>query len=337
MVIDGSIQKRSLCVLLAAALAAAELILGVADAGASDRKSRREAARLHQRAAKAAVSGDYVGASRLWRKAYELTKAPKYLYNLARIADETDRPSKALRLYKKFLRVTIEKARKYRQLRSRSETHIRALEKRVATLVLDVPQKGASVFLDQRSLGMGPLRHRAWLDPGQHVVTVKMVGHHGETRQFSVAAGDEKELTVTLRKIKPKVVTKVRMKYPFKRWISWVVLGAGAALAIAGIGPLAYGAKQLDKFDEYVKDQPPGSATDASLKRSGERYRDAGIALLVIGGVTALGGVLMAVFNRPRQVPVTTNEGEPVRPSSGVSVAPRFGRGEWGLTVEWQF
>ena len=61
---------------------------------------------LHKQALEAFKDGNYVKAKKLWEKAYQLDREPKYLYNLARLGQEMDRPVMALENFEKFLELT---------------------------------------------------------------------------------------------------------------------------------------------------------------------------------------------------------------------------------------
>ena len=202
---------------------------------------------LHKKAIEAFNEGNYKKAKKLWGEAYALDKEPKYLYNLARMAQEMDHLIEATRHFEQFLK-TAPTTPKYEKLIKNAKVHLAKMLTVVASVIVIAPQMGAQVVVAGRLLGSGPLRKKVRLRAGKHVVAVTLAGHHGETRTIELAGGDKRTLRIGLKKIKARIITKPgKLKYPLPRWLPWTGLGLGLAVAAGGAGSLVVSKNTFDK------------------------------------------------------------------------------------------
>ena len=251
------------------------------------------------------------------------------------MAQEMARPVEALGYFERFL-AAVPRTRKYAKLINNAEGHVTALKKQVATLEVVIPQRGASVFVDQRALGVGPLKKTIRLSPGRHLVSVSLHGHQTETRAVEISAGARQQTTVVLKpiptRVKVVVARKSRVVRRMPRWLPWTILGVGVAVGLASAGPLVMAKKQFEEYDNSVAI----GQEDLSLKTWGERNRSAGYAMIAIGGAIAAGGVVTLILNLPRRVPVKEKPAGSANPTLPV-IVPFAGQGSWGLTFAGAF
>src|SRR5207249_4451602 len=100
------------------------------------------------------------------------------------------------------------------------------------------------------------------------------------------------------------------------------------ALALGGLGVWFWGSRQMDRFQtDFGKACPTGCVLSsqpalASEHDSAQLKGKIGIAMMAVGGVAAVGGVVLAILDRPKRVTPTVE----VAPTAGGAVAVVFGR-----------
>ncbi len=284
----------------------------------------------HRLAIAALKEARFAKARKLWIQAYVIDHAPKYLYNIARMSQELDRPVEALEYFEKFVREVEGQAKFARQVQ-RAKVLIARLSKEIARLTVSTEQSGTTIIVDEKTVGQGPLRETLQLRAGTHVITASQKGHYGQTRRVQLKEGERREVVIVLKKIKAKVKVvdrPMRVVYPLPRWLPWTAFGLGVAIAAGGGGALWYAYVKYKAYDDSVS----RGQTDPHLKDLGDAGKKAGIGLLVAGGIVAVAGVVAIIVNRAktRKVPI----GPPVRPSvSRVEVTPLIGPTSAGLRV----
>jgi tetratricopeptide (TPR) repeat protein len=257
--------------------------------------------KLHKRALAAAEEGSFREAKGLWEEAYRLDREPKYLYNLALIAEESDKSLEALTYYERFL-TGAPNRKAYRRLRVKARARVKVLLQRVAILEVVAQQPGVEVFVDQRAMGKGPLRLSMRLTQGKHLVVASLAGHHGQTHKLKLLGGQKRKIVIVLSKIRPRVIKqKAQMRYPMPRWLPWTILGTGLAVAVAGIAPLVMQVQAYKDYNDSI-DPPLLPKGVLSLKRKADTLYKTGIALVAVGGAVAVGGLLAVLLNRPKLV-----------------------------------
>jgi hypothetical protein len=255
---------------------------------------------LHKQALEALTTSRFSQARKLWMQAYAMARDPKYLYNIARMSMELDQPVEALEHFEAFVR-QVGNQRRFQRQRLNANTFIARLMRQVAVISITANQEGVRVTVDEVQLPPGPLQRSIRLRPGRHVVTAALEGHHGETRTFDLGAQTRQDITIDLKKIEHKVITKpAKLKYPLPVWLPWTALGVGLAIAAGGGGSLAVAAQKFEDFDRSVNQGSP----DIELDKQGRLYRSVGIGLMATGGALAIGGLIALLLNRPKLVPV---------------------------------
>ena len=292
-----------------------------------------EGTKLHRQALDAAQAGLYRKARVLWEKAYALDKEPKYLFNLGLVAEQSEKDLEALEYFERFVKEAANKEG-YAGLVEKARQHIQSLLKQVATLRVVAKQPNVLVFVDQISLGRGPLDKTVRLTKGKHLVVGTLAGYYGETKTINLSEGQSTSIELHLQKIKPKVVqlrpkvvqTKTHLVYPMPKWLPWTLLGTGLAVAASGIAPILMQKKKYDEYNDSIDDKHPVGIV--SIKDEGKKLGYVGIALFSVGGALAAAGLVTVLLNKPKVVP-----DKPTNKTPPVSIETSVGPGSLSLTL----
>ncbi|WP_437954828.1 hypothetical protein WME76_25045 [Sorangium sp. So ce119] len=146
------------------------------------------------------------------------------------------------------------------------------MEHELAAIEIRCDEPGATVLLDDKSWFVGPGTARRMVTPGEHVVMVRRDGYSTVVKPILVIAG--KEASGQLARRVDTVIGQPR----WPTWIPWTMLGAGAALGVAGGGLMWSG------------------AADEGNRGGG----DLAIGAFVAGGATMITGTVLLLMNRPQ-------------------------------------
>jgi hypothetical protein len=180
--------------LLALALAAAALAgAGSARADAPPSASAEsaklsEAQRRFQRGVELYREGDSGAALVEFKRAYELVPSYKLLYNLGQVAYQRHDYAAALRYFRQYLGEADNSIPIERQREVAGE--ITELEQRVGRLMVETPESGADVFIDDVMVGTTPLRGPVLVNSGSRKVALIAGGGAHVTRVIDVAGGE---------------------------------------------------------------------------------------------------------------------------------------------------
>ncbi len=156
---------------------------------------------------------------------------------------------------------------------------------------------GAEVTVNGRSVGISPLADEVFVDPGTVNLKAQRDGYGAVQQSITVPKGQVRELPLTLT---------LREKPERRSIVPGAVLGAvGGAAVIAGIGLLAGSSSKAsnargvhDQIVEAGHDCTQGASTYdtrcdglASTSKDANLFRDAGIGMMIGGGVVAAGAV----------------------------------------------
>jgi tetratricopeptide (TPR) repeat protein len=283
--------------------------------------------------------GDYLGALKLFQRAYAVYASPKILFNLAQTYRELGRKVAALDAYERFLRDTPANTRK--KLVRLARRRVQKLKSQLGTLRVAVSLPGAAILIDGQEVGLSPMDVPKRLLPGRHLVVVRREGYRTATATVTVRAGQRVTRRVRLRKPSSKVVVK-RVVYrerrkPRKGWgVFWTGVGVTASLAVT----LAV-TGGITLHEQAVLDDDSRSVQRRLLAAErGQRYQWVNEGLLIAAGATAIfttvwGLVVVLRSGGVERVPVP-EPGEAraaPRPSASVRLRPAPG----GLMLKGRF
>ena len=173
------------------------------------------------------------------------------------------------------------------------------LDKQLARVKVRCDVAGARVELDGKPLFTPPGEHEALVRAGRHTVVASKAGlvTNSVTRSFD--GGQTTAVDLKLESLEQ--MTEYRRRWP--TWKPWAVVGAGAAVALAG-GALHYaGLQKVAQVDEASKTQcPTGCPTEpaglASDRQTGVRMQQAAIGVYAIGAAAIATGAVLVYLNR---------------------------------------
>jgi hypothetical protein len=250
-------------------------------------------------------------------EAYELSKNPRLLWNMAACSKSSRHYSRAIDELTRFLQdgreqITADQAKRAEDVRA-------TLYSLVAAVTLKVAPEGASVSLDDEPLvhGEGPY----YLELGKHEFRVEHAGFQRESRVVDVKSTKPLTLEFSLRAdaVAPAVaapvaqlpvatpapaaaVTDVPSSEPDRTW-AYVALGVGAAGVVAGstFGVLAW--REASRLDSDCTAGVCPSSSQNSIDGA-RRWATLSTASWIVGGIGLAGGALL--YFMPPTAPAPT-------------------------------
>lgn len=261
-------------------------------------------------------AGDVVTGHAKLSEAYELSKNPRLLWNMAACSKSSRHYARAIDELTRFLEdgrevITAEQAKRAEEVRA-------TLYSLVAAATLQVTPAGASVLLDGEpaSRGAGPY----YLELGKHEVRVEQEGYKPETRVVDVKQTKPITVEVMLRAEAPVIVPAPAVAAPAPvsappaalqsaapapspdhTW-AYVTLGVGAAGVAAGS---AFGLLALGRKNELEPLCPNGvcpASAQATLDAA-NRWATLSTASWVVGGLALAGGAYLYVATPGERAP----------------------------------
>lgn len=181
---------------------------------------------------------DYRGAIRAFELAYGAAPSPELWYNIARSHEMLREYEQAIDYYRRYLRDKVDPPD-----RAEVEAHIRDLEERAerarrarlrqaagTTIRVEVPVRGARIFLDERPVAVAPAAGTFAVSPGPHAVRVEADGMQPWRAEVRARPDDETVVFAGLQRA-------TRFRTIARPHIASAILGG---LGIAALGGGAY-------------------------------------------------------------------------------------------------
>ena len=165
----------------------------------------------------------------------------------------------------------------------------------------------ASVQLDGKQWFSCPGTKRVRVIAGEHTLVSERPGYLTNSRRVVVPGGK----TITEKLVVVSIESAVVLEYPYRQWIPWTITATGAAIALGGAGLWFAGRNQMTEFDANFSSActVTGCEPDLSQHPALRDQRDSaafkgtvGISLMIGGGAVAVGGIVMAIINRPKRI-----------------------------------
>lgn len=245
------------------------------------------------------ADGDMAGAAAKFQHAYDVSKDPRLLYNVA-VCEKNQR---------RYFRVQVLLQRYLREMggslstqdRTNVEETLTAIKSFVSTLKLNVQDEGAVVMIDGEEVGRAPITQPIPIDLGRRTIRVTKPGFLPYEKTIDVAGGTEIPLDVSLVGV-PQVVREGPGRIA-------VVAGEGDSIYVDGKpvatgrweGPVQPGShsirvsgKGMKTYEQQV-DVAPGTTRsfNVTLERQGS---SAAIWPWIIGGAAVIGGTIAAIL-----------------------------------------
>jgi tetratricopeptide (TPR) repeat protein len=266
---------------------------------------QREAEKLFDEGNDLFAKQAHAPAMEKYRAALALWDHPLIQFNMAVTLIRLDRTLEAAE--------ALEKALRYRETPFKPELYQQALDYQAVLkntlgfVEVSCDQSGASITLDGKAWFNCPDTQKVRVPVGEHTIVGDKAKYLPVNRRLVVAGG----ATVTERIELEPLETAIKLEYPYKRWIPWTVTAGGAAIGLAGLGVWLAGRGQMNSFKQnFDRDCAMGCEKDLSEHPALRDQRDSaelkgtiGIAMMVAGGATAVGGFVFAmVFNQPKRI-----------------------------------
>lgn len=136
--------------------------------------------------------GDNDGALVEFQRAYELSRRPTVLFNIAATCQSLRRYGDAIEALRRFLAESTEEQRRQRR---DAERTLHDLEQLIAHLTIVVDPADATLQVDGRVQSPGA---SLIVGPGTHRIQVSRDGRRTHLQEFTIASGESRELRVTL-------------------------------------------------------------------------------------------------------------------------------------------
>jgi hypothetical protein len=184
-------------------------------------------------------------------------------------------------------------------------TYRKLLEGRLAVLVVRCNEPGARVSLDGKEVLQAPGETRHVLLPGEHQIVASKDGFLTSTRPLTLISGREHREDIQL----VTVASATRYERRWAVWKPWVVLSAGAAIALMGLALELSSSADYNKYGSDIAQLCPmgcqlstlsGSVTDVQSRALGENV--AAITSFAVGGAVMASGIVLAILNREHPV-----------------------------------
>ncbi|MDF2696093.1 MAG: TonB-dependent receptor [Labilithrix sp.] len=172
-----------------------------------------------------------------FRRAYDKSKNPKILYNIAKTEFQLTDYVAAIATYERYLTEAtsvIDKAR-----RAEVEEELPRLRARVATATITTSVPGATVTIDDEVVGTSPLASPVLLNPGGHRIVVRKEGFVESSRRIEVAGGDFP--AVDLRLTEQPAVRKSSDTAPESSGAGSTLRTTGIIVGAAGLVAIGFG------------------------------------------------------------------------------------------------
>jgi tetratricopeptide (TPR) repeat protein len=284
----------------------------------------------------------FASAAAKYRQALELWPHPAFAYNLALAQLQLDQPIEA--------HASLERAvahgpgplgDRYDQARQQ----IARIESELGSIEVTCAEPGARVMLDGKLVFTGPGTYRGVVRPGAHQVVAIRRGLSPVVEQPVVSPGEHGRVTLAFEYPETEVIVRKRR---WAAWKSYAVVGAGAALVLAG-GALDWHSTRLfDAYDrDFLKACPPPDSCELPLgleERRARAEREQRLAVIgyAAGGTALAAGAVLAWFGRERshreRVRVAPDsETGPAASAATSSVVPLIAPGVIGVNAGFRF
>lgn len=263
-------------------------------------EAKQEAARRFESAINLYEDGDYLLALAEFERVYELVPDYRVLYNIGQVSMQLGRYARALRTLREYMSRGGDAIPNDRRSAVRSDLEV--LERRTASLTLDIQPPGAEVWVDGVLVGQAPLAEPLVVDVGERSVQVRLSGYVGRTQAVTLAGGDKRDVTLKLDP-EPRVAvapgksapTRVSTAAPSSkpRTLVWVGWGTTAALAAGSAVAAVLGATSASNLKDLRDSR---DATRESLDAERDRARTRFIVADVLGVAAVAAGATTLYF-----------------------------------------
>ncbi len=236
--------------------------------------------------------GDNAGAAIKFKSAYEKSKDPRLLWNMAACEKNLRRYSLALKQLRQYLAEGGDKLTD--QDRAEAQELIKVMEPFTAKLKINVSEPGAEVYLDDELLGTSPIEPVV-VDFGPRKIRVHKAEFEDATKEIPVGGAAEVSVDVPLVKIVHEGRLNVRTQPDASIAIDGKVVGGGSWSGVLPSGGhlvrITAPKKLPYQSDVYIQDK---ESRDLNVTLDNEPSKGVPTWIWVAGGVLVAGGLTTA-------------------------------------------
>jgi hypothetical protein len=281
--------------------------------------------------------GLFAKAAELYRKALTHWKHPAIYYNLSLALMNVDQPVEAyesMQAATTFGEGPIDKDKF-----EHAKEYLLLLEKQIASIEVSCDKVGAKVSVDGKEVFVAPGTFKQRVRIGRHTFVADKKGY--QTRINAPFIGPGEKFRIELKLYTAEELTRYNRRWQ-TTWMPYAVIGAGAAIGLAGVG-LELGADA--KYNDYDKRIAacnmnnmgcPSSTELTDLKASGDTMKTLGFVAYGVAGGTVAAGILLAVLNRPQAYTIRPEELQ-AEQDKRISIKPVISPTTAGAVVQGRF
>jgi len=301
----GWLRRVLLCVTVVVAWTASDV--AVSHAQDDDSKTKKEARKLLTDGDRALRKGEALRSRgreekaleefrtslAAYKRAYEVLPEPQIYFA---IGTAEERLGMYLDAYGHYRRLLEEAEEVGDRLRAAVEQRIEEVLLQLAVVRVTIEPEGATVFVDEREIGLAPLAEPLILEPGPHRISVRKDGFTPGSDQLQVAPGDKLERTIALKEI-PKVVEAKPEPPPPPRPLGpppgrSILVTSLVVTGVLAIASTSTGVIALAKHGTYSDE----SLTVAERQQAGDKGKTYALSSDVLLGATAVAAGFTAYY-----------------------------------------
>jgi tetratricopeptide (TPR) repeat protein len=256
---------------------------------------------------------------------------PAIRYNIAVAQINLQRPIEAYRELERALRFGAEALEP--DVYTQALAYQRLLSTQIVHLAIDCADAGTHVTLDGKDIGVPcPGSTVLLILPGGHRLVASKPGSLPLTIDLAPAGGESPRERIDLMTFDEATVTRRR----WARWKPWSVVGAGVAVAAAGLGFELQAAATFRSYDRAVATLCPAAPCESLPTVVSEAYDEGrmqnriAITLFAAGGAAIATGAALLWLNRSRTERIGYRERAP-------QVTATVGSRAASISARWSF
>lgn len=314
------------------------LTFGASPSRADDTEDTALAEALFQEARRLFKAKDYAQACPKFEESYRIVPKLGTLLNLATCHDKVGKTGSAWGEYTKAVTLAKEAGEQARVDYAREM--LAELEPRLSRLVVEVPEPvtGIEVLIDDKAIGKAAWRTPIPLDPGEHEVLARAMGHQAWSQMVTIATEPGTQ-TVTVPALdatgdplaSPPVETAAEPSDHSEDGTSGLSI---AGWIVGGVGLVGVGVGSYFGVNTFLKQGDSDEHCDGTLcNQEGVDLRDEAKTSATVSTITmGVGLAAMAAGATMLIIDAVRGDEEPVAEAT-LNVAPLVGAGRYGATM----
>jgi hypothetical protein len=301
---------------------------------------RRAADALFQEGNKLLRESITITAAAKYRKALTHWDHPNIHFNLAIALVALDQPVETYDHLKQAIQYGAKPLEQERY--QHALNYLTLLDNQLARVQIRCAVPNATVELDGRVLFTAPGQHEGLIRAGRHTLIARHKGYVTNESVRLLEGGQT--LTIDLELKTLEQLTEQRRRWG-AGWVPWTVMGAGAAVALAGGGLHYIGIQKVNRVDRESRErcslgQCTSEPSDLARDRSqADKMQKIAVGAYAAGGTALVVGGVLAYLNRAETHVRSYDSGAPTPPppQATLEIAPILDPGRTGLSVAVRF